>query len=913
LDRAGNQLTILGISLSLGNRANTSEINWSVSTTNNLASVNFSTAGVYMGIATTAEKKNESVSLTKYLDDPTEASVPLSKIVSYFDIHSTLEDDEISSVYLQIFYTSQELTNAGISNEEKLVLYYFNNNTQVWQQLSKSDALVNDLGVEISDQGSYAGYYWANLTHLSSFGLGEEDDQSPYITFIKVHPDPVTRGENITINVTLSDFSTGNNLISSAEYYVDEDSCAPTVGTCPRMVNLTPLDSATEKFNVSYDTSSLEIGMHTVYVRGNDSLGNWRNQPRCLKFNVSENVTAVTISEILNSSPTIFVNSSDQFLNVTTDRPAHCKYSQEDRNFSLMTSFTSTDATSHSVNVSSLINEGPNIFYVRCANDSSGKSPMFYSLTIHFILDTHWPRLLSLFPQTSNYSNNKKISFSLGDSTSRVNLSSITVKWNGTTSGNFSVTNCSENAHGGYNCSYLENNITVGRNNLTLDARDIAGNSLLTVESIFTYDNVSPALSNPLPTTTQDYRTLEVSVQTDENSTCRYAFNNVSWSQMGYYLTETSANVHRGKTSLETNGDYQVYFRCRDLAGNEGYGNTPSFSVYEREAPSLTIGGIEEDYRPGEIITVYASLTNFTGIPINASTFCNLTITHWNGSELVTDLNNTALNFTGQLGWYYYLWVIPGSADKGSYGVLVKADPNGAETQATSGFHVAEWAEEIGHLWERFERANQSVLHNESIVSSLLSFSSDIIIYYNLTVPLKEGYTSEDYLPVRWKFWFLDEDGKCVSQVRGSSQVAEPSCNPLVAQWVARGNSTSELNVTLRPSLGIGNYTLVREFEVDPARVWISYGREKLTKISIISSTRENSPSSSVSLISALFPLYKKSSSIIIGAGGGGKATFPPLKLVVLVVLLFTLISLVLKSNFPKKEDKKQKKWYGQV
>jgi hypothetical protein len=161
-------------------------------------------------------------------------------------------------------------------------------------------------------------------------------------------------------------------------------------------------------------------------------------------------------------------------------------------------------------------------------------------------------------------------------------------------------------------------------------------------------------------------------------------------------------------------------------------------------------------------------------------------------------------------------------------------DPNGIETQSTSGFHVAPWAEEIKYLWEKYQRVNTSVIHNETITSATLSSTLNITIYYNITIPLKEGYNTSDYLPVRWKFWFVDTDtNSCVDQSR-EQRFIEPYCNPLIAQIIGLGNSTLEVNVTIRPSLKIGNYTIIRELEVDPQQVWISYGHGPIGSITVL-------------------------------------------------------------------------------
>ncbi|MEM2918707.1 MAG: hypothetical protein QXY62_04330 [Candidatus Altiarchaeota archaeon] len=137
----------------------------------------------------------------------------------------------------------------------------------------------------------------------------------------------------------------------------------------------------------------------------------------------------------------------------------------------------------------------------------------------------------------------------------------------------------------------------------------------------------------------------------------------------------------------------------------------------------------------------------------------------------------------------------------------------------------------IGYIWEKFQRVNASkVLHNETVLSAVLNRTSNIKIWYNITIPLKQGYSTEDYLPLRIKYWFINlgndlssaDDDFCVNQGR-TFESAFPHCNPIIAQYVGKGNSTVNFNVTLQPSLTIGNYSVVRELEIDPNNIWITY------------------------------------------------------------------------------------------
>ncbi|HEX55006.1 MAG TPA: hypothetical protein ENF49_02640 [Candidatus Altiarchaeales archaeon] len=134
-------------------------------------------------------------------------------------------------------------------------------------------------------------------------------------------------------------------------------------------------------------------------------------------------------------------------------------------------------------------------------------------------------------------------------------------------------------------------------------------------------------------------------------------------------------------------------------------------------------------------------------------------------------------------------------------------------------------------IWKIFRRTDQSVINREMVVSARMSRESSIDIKYTITVPEKEGYHHGEYLPLRWKFWFLDENGNCVDQEEGR---VEPYCTPLIAQTIGRINDTIDIEIKLRPSLRRGNYSLVREFEVDPEETWISYGREIIAVIHVL-------------------------------------------------------------------------------
>jgi len=449
-----------------------------------------------------------------------------------------------------------------------------------------------------------------------------------------------------------------------------------------------------------------------------------------------------------------------------------------------------------------------------------------------------------------------------------------------------------------------------GKHNLTVYANDSASN--IGIENIdFEIDTTPPVILDYGPRTDQNSTVITIYAITDEPSICRYNESNLTYEQMSAEMTGTGETHER--TIIVPLGENTFYILCEDLLGNVMMNPAViSFNVTSIPmggAPSIVIGGVEEDYTRGSVVTIFATLTDQNGNPVDPS-YCNVTITHWNGSSLVYDLQDMQM-IRVHKGFYYYNFHIPMNADLGSYGILVEADPSGVDTHAVSGFHVI-WSAVCGNgicektescencpqdcgscsfnvsvcgngvcevgetcenceidcgacpggggiaagrlemieskveeirnetqevrviaerIWKIFRRTDQSVINREMVVSARMSRESSIDIKYTITVPEKEGYHHGEYLPLRWKFWFLDENGNCVDQEEGR---VEPYCTPLIAQTIGRINDTIDIEIKLRPSLRRGNYSLVREFEVDPEETWISYGREIIAVIHVL-------------------------------------------------------------------------------
>ena len=109
--------------------------------------------------------ENNFISMIKYSDNKKNTSPSLSALNKYLDIeaNSSLKNS-INSAKIKIYYTDEEINNAGI-DEGSLKIYYFNETSNQWQELN---SIVNATG----------NYVEVTIGHLSTFGIFGEQKQS---------------------------------------------------------------------------------------------------------------------------------------------------------------------------------------------------------------------------------------------------------------------------------------------------------------------------------------------------------------------------------------------------------------------------------------------------------------------------------------------------------------------------------------------------------------------------------------------------------------------------------------------------------------------------------------------------------------------------------------------------------------
>ena len=100
------------------------------------------------------------------------------------------------------------------------------------------------------------------------------DITGPAVTAISLSPNPTNGSVDVTVDATISDASTGGSTVSAAEFYIDS-----TANVSNTLIAVdAAFDSVTEVVAGTIPSSTLGIlssGTHTIFVRGQDILGNW--------------------------------------------------------------------------------------------------------------------------------------------------------------------------------------------------------------------------------------------------------------------------------------------------------------------------------------------------------------------------------------------------------------------------------------------------------------------------------------------------------------------------------------------------------------------------------------------------------------------------------------------------------------
>lgn len=190
----------------------------------------------------------------------------------------------------------------------------------------------------------------------------------------------------------------------------------------------------------------------------------------------------------------------------------------------------------------------------------------------------------------------------------------------------------------------------------------------------------------------------------------------------------------------------------------------------------------------------------------------------------------------------------------------------------------------VGNIWEHTKPTDETVITFENVTNKVVNVTSNLSIDYTVNIPVKAGYGTGDYLPVRIGYWFLDvANTTCYNQGDKPTGVEDPYCQPLVIETIGPMGGSVSFTVEMRPELPAGDYSIKRMIDIDPNNVWINYGQETIGTILLTESlsdsgislekTGESMPSSEAG-----------SPADSSGRGGGGTTTIIKEKEIIKVV-----------------------------
>jgi len=125
---------------------------------------------------------------------------------------------------------------------------------------------------------------FGKMIGLINVAAAPVDTTGPVTSSVGASPDPTNGAASVTLTATVDDSAAGGSSIAAAEYFVDVLGANGT-GTAMGAADAS-FDSVSEAVIASVDVSALGLGSHDLFVRGQDSAGNW-GSAAVIAFNVS--------------------------------------------------------------------------------------------------------------------------------------------------------------------------------------------------------------------------------------------------------------------------------------------------------------------------------------------------------------------------------------------------------------------------------------------------------------------------------------------------------------------------------------------------------------------------------------------------------------------------------------------------
>lgn len=135
-------------------------------TANQTTNITVSDANLSIAIVTSANITDGNITVTSHYHNPTTAKPKGTALGRYVDIDSSAElSGSLSSVYLTIAYTDEEVSSLNIT-ESTLSFYYYNTTLNDWQKVDTDLSGVYGSGADTTNN-----IVWANVSHTSLYTI----------------------------------------------------------------------------------------------------------------------------------------------------------------------------------------------------------------------------------------------------------------------------------------------------------------------------------------------------------------------------------------------------------------------------------------------------------------------------------------------------------------------------------------------------------------------------------------------------------------------------------------------------------------------------------------------------------------------------------------------------------------------
>lgn len=435
---------------------------------------------------------------------------------------------------------------------------------------------------------------------------GSGDDTAPSVSITAPSNSSTVSGSSISVTATATD----NISIVGVQFKYDNNN----IGA----------EDTTSAYGVSWDSTAVSDGSHTLSAVARDSSGN-----------LATSTVTVTVD---NTAPvrsagsptgTLALNTTSTTLSLTTNEAATCKYSTSSGTaYGSMTAFDTTGATSHSTTVSGLSNAGSYIYYVKCQDGQGNTNATDYSISFTVAADTTSPSVAITAPTNSAIVSGSSVTIS-ADASDDVSVSGVQFKLDGST--NIGA----EDTSAAYSVAWDSTAAVDGSHTLTAVARDGSSNITTSAVITVTIDNTSPVRSAGAPSGALVVGTTAttLSVTTNEAATCKYSTSSgTAYGSMTAFST-TSGTSHSSAISGLTPASYTYYVKCQDGQGNT---NATDYSISFSVAADTTAPAISSisSGTPGQAGT---TITWTTDENANSQVVYGLTSSY--GSQTTLDTN----------------------------------------------------------------------------------------------------------------------------------------------------------------------------------------------------------------------------------------------------------------------------------